>query len=747
MKKIFKHLYFIGAVLLLSFLSSCADSDIIINNNNGHESYQMVSLRIVEGADADTRSATSRPIPGGEALQFNTGDLYLVTSAGIIIRHLRINAGNDELCLTTNSVGIERLTTPTGVQIPSVSGNVSRVVVVGNYEGTPLPTGGSINTITSRSLHVLSQHDAWNVNLMNCPTTLIPGRTELNGTLFDTGAISDDGLRIFSTTVHLAPTVARFELSSITGAQGSVAAFEVEGIFMDRHYRTANINGAIPGAGAASHTNFRSREQDATLFYLGQSYYTATSNNALFNWNVGAATAVPGVGVRVTPGTVMHNGSPVNAVWGYQVFAQNNATADPTRLPSIVIRLRNVYVYGDGGTHSMRLPNPQFVTVRGFRVASGLDAGTLLNGIRAGHVYSVSDVRFYAHHLDPDPNRIPIEVYVTVTLAHWNEEPVRPGMPLHQYNPQNAALCPGNQHYFNLVAATGGSGVFRYTWQRSDDNRATWTAVVTNTTNPHLTTPLLNEIMLRNGVWFRRVAIDYHTGNEIISSAARLALPARRYDFPDYVTIGAGANARRWATRNLDTPGTFVAHSSFWGRFYQWGTVGGVTHHYTPIDPLSPAWNTTAANSRVAWTATNDPCILARSAGSPNWRLPAGTNAANSDFSLLIAAGSVWLTQAQAGQLGFGCVPGRLFGPGVDTVVVGGNVVPSAFNPNTMLFLPAAGSRNLANGAFSGPGVGLYWSSTPNGTSNAWFLSFASGYANVGNLSRAFGFSVRCVSE
>jgi uncharacterized protein (TIGR02145 family) len=261
--------------------------------------------------------------------------------------------------------------------------------------------------------------------------------------------------------------------------------------------------------------------------------------------------------------------------------------------------------------------------------------------------------------------------------------------------------------------------------------------------------------------YLRRVAI--WNGFEIVSTPAKLLMPTLRNDIPDFVTIGTGANARDWSTRNLDTPGVFVAHSSFFGRFYQWGTIGGVTHHWDPTIPgtgvLVSGWNN--SNDRTAWTAAQEPCILARTAGSPNWRLPVGGgNNASDEFLMLLNAspfqtGSTtirgqWITQEQARELGLGCTPGRLFGPNVNTVIAGDNVAPNNFNPNTMLFLPASGYRNnLADGALTNQGSnGYYWSSTANSTTATWNLSINSSLANNAFFSnKANGFSVRCISE
>lgn len=67
------------------------------------------------------------------------------------------------------------------------------------------------------------------------------------------------------------------------------------------------------------------------------------------------------------------------------------------------------------------------------------------------------------------------------------------------------------------------------------------------------------------------------------------------------------------------------------------------------------------------------------------------------------------------------------------------------------LFLPAAGNRNNdSTGTINNEGSnGNYWSSTPNGSNNAYNLNFNSSNVNDGtnNNNRYNGQSLRCVRE
>ncbi|GHV36410.1 hypothetical protein FACS1894178_7590 [Bacteroidia bacterium] len=62
--------------------------------------------------------------------------------------------------------------------------------------------------------------------------------------------------------------------------------------------------------------------------------------------------------------------------------------------------------------------------------------------------------------------------------------------------------------------------------------------------------------------------------------------------------------------------------------------------------------------------------------------------------------------------------------------------------------MPAAGYRNYSDGSLNNVGTnGNYWSSTPNGSENAYNLNFNSSNANTNNNNRKNGQSVRCVAE
>jgi len=172
---------------------------------------------------------------------------------------------------------------------------------------------------------------------------------------------------------------------------------------------------------------------------------------------------------------------------------------------------------------------------------------------------------------------------------------------------------------------------------------------------------------------------------------------------------GVVINGVRWATRNVDKPGTFTKNPEESGMFYQWNSKVG----WSSSDPFvnsngGTEWN----NNEPAgdWRQENDPCPC-------GWRLPT-----QGELEILKNVQSEW--GALNGVLG------RYFGSG-----------------EQRLFLPAAGNRDGSSGSLYRTGSdGYYWSSTPNGT-YAYYMYFNSGDFYRGVNPIASGFSLRCVAD
>jgi uncharacterized protein (TIGR02145 family) len=176
----------------------------------------------------------------------------------------------------------------------------------------------------------------------------------------------------------------------------------------------------------------------------------------------------------------------------------------------------------------------------------------------------------------------------------------------------------------------------------------------------------------------------------------------------DFILI----NGIKWATRNVDFPGTFAVNPEDAGMFYQWNRNIG----WRAADPLinsngETVWSSsTLSGDVITWEATNNIC-------PEGYRVPT-----DAEIQSLITSGSQWTT--------LNGVNGCLFGSG-------GNAA----------FFPAAGYRYDYDGALNHAGSsGSYWSSSQSDR-GACSLYFGSNGAGRYCEYRIYGQSVRCVSE
>ena len=185
---------------------------------------------------------------------------------------------------------------------------------------------------------------------------------------------------------------------------------------------------------------------------------------------------------------------------------------------------------------------------------------------------------------------------------------------------------------------------------------------------------------------------------------------------PNQTDEGVVIGGIRWATRNVDMPGTFTANPEDAGMLFPWNRRIG----WSSTDPMvnsdgGTTWDGLSP-AGTAWHPENDPCPI-------GWRVPT-----QAELQSLVDVGSVW-TERNG-------VNGRLFG-----------VVPN------QLFLPAAKFRvnptgELSSGLGDVGNIGCYWSSTPSSWQAAWGLQFSNSHANVSsNAFRIWAMSVRCVAE
>jgi uncharacterized protein (TIGR02145 family) len=172
---------------------------------------------------------------------------------------------------------------------------------------------------------------------------------------------------------------------------------------------------------------------------------------------------------------------------------------------------------------------------------------------------------------------------------------------------------------------------------------------------------------------------------------------------------GVVIGGTRWATRNVESAGAFVANIEDAGMFFQWNRRSS-GFNISPTGEIR-GWDTSLPTGN-SWTRENDPCPA-------GWRVPT-----EAELQSLVEAGNFWAT--------INGVEGAVFGTA----------------PN-QIFLPAAGWRNSAHNGnlYDADSAGYYWSSNHYGIANARALLFFSSNTFIGFGRRAHGYKVRCVRE
>ena len=190
----------------------------------------------------------------------------------------------------------------------------------------------------------------------------------------------------------------------------------------------------------------------------------------------------------------------------------------------------------------------------------------------------------------------------------------------------------------------------------------------------------------------------------------------------DTTDPGVDIGGTVWATRNVNTPGTFVDNPEDFGMFYQWSRdIPWLTTGDAPVSvPAGATWGQSFPLSFAThWNNGVGPC-------ADGWRLPN-----RNDFTALYNSGShIWTEDWEGTTVSgyvFGTAPNQIFMP-----AAGGRDVPGALRAGT----EGAGSR------------GHYWT-VGNGTAvsetDVLTIGFGSSVPGFVLFNRANGFTVRCV--
>ena len=350
-----------------------------------------IFLRIDE-AEFQTRH-TGNQFTGGTTT-FRFGHLFLTTPTGAIVEHFTISDA------AASALNINRTALfDNGVTIENVPVSVrnGRVVLVGNTAITGNPT--HIDQVKATVIDVRHQHafvfPAGNANpqLANLfgSANLRYHRTEPNGIRVYRPIIGNTMTPVAAdfAPVRLRPTTAHLNFYNLVGA-GNVQSFTIEGVFIDRYYRQARVDGTPVTA------SFRNNVTAGRAFNENSSGYPNAFRGYTWDWHAAGLQSTP---TAITIGSTNLGNLPMARLdtsghhWFYNLFAHENTTA-----PRIVFRLRDVQVAGEPA------PRPtQFVVFDRFvwcQSNTNHTEGTPFPGISAGNIYSIAENRLLFYEGD-----------------------------------------------------------------------------------------------------------------------------------------------------------------------------------------------------------------------------------------------------------------------------------------------------------------------------------------------------------
>ena len=179
---------------------------------------------------------------------------------------------------------------------------------------------------------------------------------------------------------------------------------------------------------------------------------------------------------------------------------------------------------------------------------------------------------------------------------------------------------------------------------------------------------------------------------------------------PRFFDEGVVINGVRWATRNVDMPGTFAETPESVGMFFQWGRKKA----WNTTDRYAENWDYSIPAER-RWARRNDPC-------PSGWRVPT-----RREIESLSFAESIFTTQNGVNGILLGTYPRQIFLPAVG-------------------FRNQEGVHELYHVGYNG----AYWSSTQWSRTTAVDINFSEGrnYARLWhNSGLRHAMPIRCVAR
>ncbi|MDR0893220.1 MAG: hypothetical protein LBN24_11505 [Mediterranea sp.] len=418
MKKLLVNALAVCMALATGTLTSCSNEEDTVSTDGGKKVFMKFDLTKLSGA---TRGV-SDPVAAGTALtltkativfyvgtDFRVTETYTVTPAGTT------GTGGDYGDYSFDQV-------KAGVEITGLDQATTNVSVVGNT---------AVNVAMGQ--HWSNYIDG---HLINAGTQTGTGSIALYG---KTALVQEqDGT--YTADVTLAPIAARFEIPNVSAGNG-LKSFTLKGIYMDKFYQTAKLNGNVNVNATDPITTLKGLTTVGTDL---SNDYTTTGNPLAVNWQDNLFVTGQNVGVtETTPG------SPgAGKVWGFYVFARPYSGSNMfgfntpysestyasaasatggTQVPRIIFELGDV-VPTDPSSESSYAGKTWYATISGFTY---LDLSTTtqvpVQSIVGGYVFSTpTSFSLTLGDLHPNPNPGKIDVSLTVTPMTWRTLEVTP---------------------------------------------------------------------------------------------------------------------------------------------------------------------------------------------------------------------------------------------------------------------------------------------------------------------------------